>query len=77
MNTIQQAVSIPADRRLQLDLLLPDSFPAGEAEMLIVFTPAPKATSGKSLSHLAGCLAKSAAFAADPVEIQGAVRDKW
>ena len=39
MNTIQQAVTIPADRRLQVDLLLPDSFPAGEAEMLLVLSP--------------------------------------
>ena len=77
MNTIQQAVTIPADRRLQLDVSLPDSFPAGEAEMLIVLTPAPKTVSRKSLRHLAGCLAHSAAFAADPVEMQKAVRDEW
>lgn len=76
MNTTQQAVTILADRRLQLDLTLPDSIPVGEAEMLIVLTPTPKMASGKSLRHLAGCLAHSTALAADPVEMQRAVRDE-
>jgi hypothetical protein len=39
MNTIRQTVHIPADRRLRLDLTLPDDFPVGEAEMTIIFLP--------------------------------------
>ena len=80
MNTIQQTVIIPADRRLQLDLTLPDSVPAGQAEMLVVLSPAKSTDEGrarKSVLHLAGCLADSATFAGDPVDLQKAVRDEW
>jgi hypothetical protein len=41
MNTFRQTVHIPADRRLRLDLILPDDFPMGEAE-LWTFSPQPK-----------------------------------
>jgi len=80
MNTIQQTVTIPSNRRLQLDLLLPDSIPAGQAEMLVVLSPAqedkpPK--SPKSILRFIGCLADSATFAGDPVALQKAMRDEW
>jgi len=77
MNTIQQTVIIPADRRLQLDLTLPDSIPAGQAEMLVVLSPARPAESKKSLLRFVGCLADSKTFAGDPVAVQKALRDEW
>jgi hypothetical protein len=39
MNTIQQTVHIPADRRLRLDLTLPEDIPEGQAEMTVIFSP--------------------------------------
>jgi len=78
MNTIQQIVTIPPDRRLQLDLPLPDSVPVGPAEMLVVLSPAQqKDKSPKSILHLAGCLANSVTFAGDSVALQKALRDEW
>ena len=39
MNAIQQTVQIPANRRLQLDLTIPEDVPTGEAEIQVVFSP--------------------------------------
>jgi hypothetical protein len=39
MNTIQQTVHIPADRRLRLDLTLPEDIPEGQAEMTVILSP--------------------------------------
>jgi hypothetical protein len=39
MHTIQQTVQIPANRRLQLDLTIPESIPTGEAEVQVIFSP--------------------------------------
>jgi hypothetical protein len=77
MKTFQQTVTIPANRRLQLDLPLPDSVPVGEAEMLVVLSPAREDKARKSFHQFAGCLANSATFAGDPVAMQKAMRDEW
>jgi hypothetical protein len=77
MNTIQQTVTIPSNRRLQLELPLPDSIPVGEAEMLVVLSPVQEEKPLKSIRHLAGCFADSATFAGDPVALQKAMRDEW
>lgn len=80
MNTFQQTVIIPANRRLQLDLPLPDSIPTGQAEMLVVLSPAhvtPNTKTAQSALRFAGCLADSAAFAGDPAALQKAIRDEW
>jgi hypothetical protein len=77
MNTFQQTVTIPPDRRLQLDLSLPDSIPPGEADVVVVLSPAQTAKSKKSLLRFAGCLANSNTFASDPVAMQKALRDEW
>jgi hypothetical protein len=76
MSTIQQTVIIPADRRLRLDLTLPEDFPLGEAE-LRVFSPQPAGKTYEAIKHLAGCLADSKAFAGDSVALQRAMRDEW
>jgi hypothetical protein len=40
MNTIQQTVIIPADRRLRIALTLPADIPTDQAEILLVLSPA-------------------------------------
>ena len=77
MNTIQQTVTIPANRRLQLDVPLPETIPVGQAEVLVVVQPVQKAKEKASVRQFAGCLAGSATFAGDPVTLQKAVRDEW
>ena len=77
MNTIQQTVTIPSNRRLQLDLPLPDSVPVGQAEMLVVLSPTQESRPPKSILRFAGCLANSKTFAGDPVALQKALRDEW
>ena len=77
MNTIQQTVTIPSNRRLQLDLPLPNDIPVGQAEMLVVLSPAREDKLNSSILHLAGCLADSTTFAGDPVALQKALRDEW
>jgi len=77
MHTIQQVVTIPADRRLRIDLSLPDTIPPGVSEILIVFSPAHQKNDRKPLRHFAGSLAASATFAGDPVALQRTLRDEW
>jgi hypothetical protein len=61
MNTIRQIVHIPADRRLRLDLTLPEDIPEGQAEMTMIFSPhsMPKTffqpATGKSLRDYPAC----------------------
>lgn len=77
MNTIQQTVNIPSNRRLRLDISLPDDIPEGKAEVLLVFAPAQSPSSAQSLSRFAGCLAHSETFAGDSVDIQKNLRNEW
>jgi hypothetical protein len=77
MNTIQQTVHIPADRRLRLDLILPEDIPEGQVEMRIHFSPVPESSTYESIKHFSGCLADSKTFSGDSVELQRAIRDEW
>ena len=77
MNTIQQTVTIPANRRLHLDLTLPDSVPEGSADVLVVISSRPREKGRPSILHLAGSLAQSRTFAGDPVAMQRGLRDEW
>jgi len=54
MNAIQQTVQIPIDRRLQIDLTLPDNIPVGRAEMLVVISPVMEQTHTKRLGGMRG-----------------------
>ena len=78
MNTIQQTVTIPADRRLQLDL--PDNIPVGLADMVLVISPKreKEVKTARAVLHLAGSLKNSETFrGVDPVALQKAMRDEW
>jgi hypothetical protein len=48
MNTIQQTVNIPADRRLCLDLTLPEDIPEGQAEMTVILSPTVEGIPGRT-----------------------------
>jgi hypothetical protein len=54
MNAIQQTVQIPADRRLQLNVVLPDHIPVGKAEMLLVLSPVPEQAHAQRLGGMRG-----------------------
>lgn len=77
MAIIHKTIEIPPDRRLNLDLALPDDIPAGKAEMAITISPVEKVMSLKTLRALAGSWASSKAFDRDGVTIQREMRDEW
>ena len=76
MNAIQKTVQVQANRRLQLDLTLPDDFPIGEVKVL-VFPLVSEANAYESIKRLAGCLTDSKTFAGNSVALQRAMRDEW
>ncbi|MDR1872990.1 MAG: hypothetical protein LBS60_13910 [Deltaproteobacteria bacterium] len=51
MTTITKTIDIPADRRLKLELELPDSLPPGKAELMIWFVPTPKVIPPKTVNE--------------------------
>jgi len=54
MNSFQQTVQIPANRRLELNLTLPDHIPVGRAEMLVVFSSVPEPGQKQTISPRLG-----------------------
>lgn len=78
METLKQTLLVPADHKIQLDITLPDSFPTGEAEVVVIFAPkiATQNNTNKLLK-LAGKLHKSSHFGGDPLLLQKALRDEW
>jgi hypothetical protein len=76
MTIIKKTIEIPADRRLKLDLELPDSLPPGKAELSLDITPEPKPNGKAIMSHF-GCLKGTTAFGEDSVEFQRKIRDEW
>ncbi len=77
MTTIQKTIQIKPDRRLHLDLSLPDDLPTGEAEVLVIISPAGSDSPVKAIRPLAGSLASSKTFAEDSVALQRKLRDEW
>jgi hypothetical protein len=78
MTTIQKSVEIPEDRRVRLDLTLPEGFPAGQAKILIFISPDVETAPAVPLPELAGSLRNSPNFSGDPMEIQRKIRaDVW
>ncbi|WP_461248468.1 hypothetical protein [Treponema sp. R6D11] len=78
--TIEQTVEIPANRRLTLDLSLPETLPWGEAKVKLSIKPfgkRRKKTFIESLGPLCGCLKTSTVFEGNPVEIQKQMRAEW
>lgn len=77
MTTMRKTVRIPSDRKLRLDLSVPEDVPPGDADVLVVFTVANRPQRRKNLSGLAGSLAGSKTFAGDAVDLQREIRDEW
>ena len=82
MQTLRQTLKIPESHKLHLDIVLPNDFPTGLTDVLLVFasqkTPtATDFTDTEELFNLAGSLKNSPNFLGDPVKIQKAIRDEW
>lgn len=77
MTTIHQTIEILPDRRLRLDLAMPEDVPAGKAEVTITVLPVEKTMPPETLRSLSGSLANSKAFGRDGVAIQRKMRDEW
>jgi hypothetical protein len=77
MTTIEKTIEIPQDRRLQLDLELPNDLPIGKANLQLTITPTvtPK-QAWENLREISGCLKDDPAFQGDSVEIQRKMRDE-
>lgn len=68
---------MPADRRLKLEIDLPEDMPTGAVDMVLTLSPATGDENFQALRKLAGKLANSKAFSRDAVEIQREMRDEW
>jgi hypothetical protein len=77
MTTIHRTVEIPADRRLNLSLDLPDELLPGQAELYLEFLQPKTETTKATFADFAGCLKDDTAFAGDALEIQRKMRDEW
>jgi hypothetical protein len=77
MTIINKTVEIPADRRLNLCLELPDDLPPGQAELHMVIWPSKTESTPGSLAEFSGCLKDDPTFQGDPLEIQRKMRDEW
>lgn len=77
METFKKTVYIPPNHHLKFDLKLPDNFPIGETEILLVFSATSSKTNNKGLLNLAGALKESPHFKDDPLSIQKRLRDEW
>lgn len=80
MTTVNKSMDIPADRRIQLDLILPPDLPIGKADISVTTTPAPEVSAEpkpRPFAGLAGSLQNSGLFEGDSVEIQRKMRNEW
>lgn len=77
MASIQKSVTIPENRRITLELELPESVPVGSAEVFVTIVSREKPQSGKTIEDFIGCLKDSDAFSGDPVELVRQWRDEW
>ncbi len=77
MTTIHKTIEVPADRRLNLNLELPDDLPPGQAELHVTIFPSSGESKPAALADFAGCLKDDSSFAGDALEIQRAMRDEW
>lgn len=80
METLKKTLTIPENHKVHFDLTLPDNFPTGQVEVLLVFstklTPS-NDTANIGILKLAGTLKDSPHFSGDPLQIQKALRNEW
>ena len=79
MPTMQTSVEITENRRLRLDMELPDHMPVGRAHIEINITPSPQKTTEnpKSIMSFYGCFKDLGAFEGEGTEVQRKLRDEW
>ncbi len=80
MTTITKSIEIPEDRRLSLNLDLPENLPAGPAELCLIINPAAHEAASpprKPFAGLFGILKNKAAYDGDGVDLQRQWRDEW
>lgn len=78
MEALKQQLNIPANRRLKLDIILPDEMPIGAAELIMIVAPQSGLQNDRrDIMELAGCLRHSKALRGDSVSIQKGWRNEW
>lgn len=80
METLKQTLTIPENHKIHIDLTLPDNFPTGSVEVLLVFSnklTTPSDVINIGILKLAGVLKDSPHFGGDPLLIQKVLRDEW
>jgi len=77
MTTIHKSIEIPADRRLLLELALPEELPPGRAELRLTINPVRSGDSSLSFKELYGGLKGRDVFMGNSVELQRAMRNEW
>lgn len=80
METLKQTLTIPENHKIHIDITLPDNFPTGQVEVLLVFSN--KLTQSNDVINieilkLAGVLKNSPHFGGDPLLIQKGLRNEW
>ncbi len=77
MTTIQKTITIPKDHRVNIELSLPESLPAGAADMVVTISPRRRKHPKTPLANLAGSLADSEGLKGDIVALVRQWRDEW
>jgi sporulation-control protein spo0M len=77
MTTIEKTIEIPENRRVNLELDLPENIPAGVANIQVTVNSLQmKKVTWKDLQKFQGCLKDFPIFEGDAVEIQRKMRDE-
>ena len=79
MTTLQTSVEVTEERRLRLDIRLPEDLPTGYADVRIHIVPSNEGKDAPSISIMDFFVAFKGenAFGGDSVEIIRGIRDEW
>ncbi|MDR1166695.1 MAG: hypothetical protein LBO66_12670 [Deltaproteobacteria bacterium] len=77
MTVISKIIEITEDRRLRLDLELPDDLPTGKAELRLTINPLRPIPAHKPFEGLFGVLKNKKSFDGDGVDSRRQWRDEW
>lgn len=80
METLKKTVVISKNHKVNIDVTLPDNFPTGQAEVLLVFSSDSASSANDTniaILKLAGTLKDSPHFGGNPLLIQKALRNEW
>ena len=79
MPTMQTNLEITENRRLRIDMELPEHMPVGRAHIEIKITPFPQKTTEtpKSIMDFYGCFKGLNAFGGEGTDVQRKMRDEW